>query len=157
MTDDPERVLRYFEDYLPGLTADCGTFTLSEAEIIAFAREYDPQPFHVDPVAAKSGPYGVLIASGWHTTSVMMRHLVDHWVSPESSLGSPGVDEIRWPRPVRPGDTLRVRATVLEARRSASKPDRGIVRSLAEVVNADGDQMMKVTATNFILLRDPSA
>jgi acyl dehydratase len=87
----------------------------------------------------------------------MMRHLVDHWVSPESSIGSPGVDEIRWPRPVRPGDRLRVRATVLEARRSTSKPDRGIVKSLAEVVNADGDQMMKVTATNFILLRDPSA
>ncbi len=88
---------------------------------------------------------------------MMMRHLVDHYVSASSSIGSPGVDEIRWSRPVRPGDTLRVRATVIETRRSASKPDRGIVRTLAELVNQDGDLAMKVTANNFILLRDPSA
>ena len=91
---------RYFEDYVPGLTVDCGSFTMSEADIIAFAKEYDPQPFHVDPVAAKDGPYGGLIASGWHTTSMMMRRLVEHFVSPESGLGAAGVDEIRWPRPV---------------------------------------------------------
>jgi acyl dehydratase len=155
VTDLPERVTRYFEDYVPGQTFDCGSFSVSEAEIIAFATQYDPQPFHVDPVAAKASPYGGLIASGWHTTSMMMRHLVDYYVSPESSIGSPGVDEIRWPRPVRPGDVLRVRATVLEARRSGSKPDRGIVKSLMELLNQDGDLVMKVTATNFILLRDP--
>ena len=157
VTDRPERVTRYFEDYVPGLTVDCGGFSVSEAEIIAFAEKYDPQPFHVDPVAAKAGPFGGLIASGWHTTSMMMRQLVDHFVSPESSLGAAGVDEVRWPRPVRPGDTLRVRATVLEARRSASKPDRGIVKSLAELTNSGGELVMKVTAVNFILLRDPSA
>lgn len=157
MSDDAERVARYFEDYRPGTVVDCGSFTLSEAEIIAFARQYDPQPFHVDPVAAKDGPFGGLIASGWHTTSTMMRHLVDHYVSPESSIGSPGMDNIRWPRPVRPGDTLRVRATVVEARRSSSKPDRGIVTTLAEVLTSDGDVAMQVTANNFILLRDPSA
>lgn len=157
MTDHPERVTRYFEDYIPGLTVDCGSFSFSEAEIIAFAEQYDPQPFHIDPVAAKDGPYGGLIASGWHTTSTMMRHLVDYYVSPESSLGSPGIDDIRWPRPVRPGDKLRVQVTVLEARRSASKPDRGIVKSLAELVNSGGDLVMKLTANNFILLRDPSA
>jgi acyl dehydratase len=151
------RVTRYFEDYVPGLTVDCGSFSVNEAEVVAFAEKYDPQPFHVDPVAAKDGPFGGLIASGWHTTSLMMRQLVDHYVSPESSLGAAGVDEIRWPRPVRPGDTLHVRATVLEARRSASKPDRGIVKTLAELVNDDGDLVMKVTAINFILLRDPSA
>ena len=151
------RVTRYFEDYAPGLTVDCGSFSVNEAEVIAFAEKYDPQPFHVDPVAAKDGPFGGLIASGWHTTSLMMRQLVDHYVSPESSLGAAGVDEIRWPRPVRPGDTLHVRATVLESRRSASKPDRGIVKTLAELVNDDGDLVMKVTAINFILLRDPSA
>ena len=126
VNDHPEPY-RYFEDYVPGLTVDCGSFTMNEADIIAFAKEYDPQPFHVDPVAAKDGPYGGLIASGWHTTSMMMRQLVEHFVSPESSLGAAGVDEIRWPRPVRPGDTLHVRATVLDARRSGSKPDRGIV------------------------------
>jgi acyl dehydratase len=157
VTDHLSRVTRYFEDYVPGLTVDCGSFSLSEAEIIAFAKEYDPQPFHVDPVGAKDGPFGGLIASGWHTTSMMMRQLVDYYVSPESSLGAAGVDEIRWPRPVRPGDTLHVRATVLEARRSASKPDRGIVKSLAELTNSDGDLVMKVTAINFILLRNPSA
>ena len=148
---------RYFEDYVPGLTVDCGSFSMTEAEIIAFAKEYDPQPFHVDPVGAKDGPFGGLIASGWQTTSLMMRQLVDYYVSPESSLGAAGVDEIRWPKPVRPGDSLRVRATVLEGRRSASKPDRGIVKSLAELTNSGGDLVMKATAINFILLRDPSA
>ena len=156
VTDQPERVARYFEDYVPGVTVDCGSFTMSEADIIAFAEKYDPQPFHVDPVGAKDGPFGGLIASGWHTTSMMMRQLVDHWVSPESSLGAAGVDEIRWPKPVRPGDTLSIRATVLEARRSASKPDRGIVKTLAELTDSSGDLVMKLTAINFILLRDPS-
>jgi acyl dehydratase len=157
VNDHAERTPRYFEDYVLGLTVDCGTFTVSEEEIIAFAKEYDPQPFHVDPVAAKDGPYGGLIASGWHTTALMMRQLVEHFVSPESSLGAAGIDEIRWPRPVRPGDVLRVRAAILEARRSGSKPDRGIIRSLAEVTNQDGDLAMSLTAINFILLRDPSA
>jgi len=146
---------RYFEDYVPGFTVDCGSVSVSEAEIIAFAKEFDPQPFHVDPVGAADGPFGGLIASGWHTTSLTMRQLVDHWISPESSLGAAGVDEIRWPRPVRPGDTLHVRATVLEARRSNSKPDRGIIRSVAEVTNQDGDTVMRLTAINFVLARNP--
>jgi acyl dehydratase len=148
---------RYFEDYVPGLTVDCGSFTMNEADIIAFAKEYDPQPFHVAPAAAKDGPYGGLIASGWHTTSMMMRQLVEHYISPESSLGAAGVDEIRWPRPVRPGDTLHVRATVREARRSASKPDRGIITTLGELINQNGDLAMRLTAINFVLLRDPQA
>ncbi len=148
---------RYFEDYVPGLTVDCGSFTMNEADIIAFAREYDPQPFHVDPVAAQDGPYGGIIASGWHTTSMMMRQLVEHYISPESSLGAAGVDEIRWPRPVRPGDTLHVRAIVRDARRSGSRPDRGIVTTAGELTNQAGDQAMRLTAINFILLRDPSA
>jgi acyl dehydratase len=145
---------RYFEDYIPGLVVDCGSFSVSEPEIIAFAKEYDPQPFHVDPVGAADGPYGGLIASGWHTTSLTMRQLVEYFVSPESSLGAAGIDEIRWPRPVRPGDTLHVRGTVLEARRSTSKPDRGIVRSLAEATNQDGELAMRLIAINFVLLRN---
>jgi acyl dehydratase len=153
VTDHRERVTRYFEDYVPGTTVDCGSFSLSEEEIIAFAKEYDPQPFHVDPVAAKDGPFGGLIASGWHTTSMMMRQLADNYISPESSLGAAGVDDIRWPKPVRPGDTLHVRATVREARRSSSKPDRGIVKSLMEVTNSGGDLVMTLTAINFILVR----
>jgi acyl dehydratase len=155
VTDQPERVARYLEDYVPGFTRDCGSFTMSEADIIAFAEKYDPQPFHVDPAGAKNGPFGGLIASGWHTTSMMMRQLVEHWISAESSLGAAGIDEIRWPRPVRPGDTLSVRATILEARRSASKPDRGIIKSRAELTNQNGDLVMTLTAINFVLARDP--
>jgi acyl dehydratase len=155
VTDQAERVAHYFEDYVPGFTTDCGSFTMTEAAIIAFAEKYDPQPFHVDPVAAKDGPFGGLVASGWHTTSMMMRQLVEHWISPESSLGAAGIDEIRWPKPVRPGDTLHVRATILEARRSGSKPDRGIVKSRAELTNSAGDLVMTLISTNFVLLRDP--
>jgi acyl dehydratase len=156
VTDLPERTTRYFEDYVAGLTVDCGTVSISEAEIIAFAKEYDPQPFHVDPVGAIDGPFGGLIASGWHTISLTMRQLVEHWVSPGTSLGAAGVDEIRWPNPVRPGDRLQVRASVLEARRSKSKPDRGIIRSLVEVTNQAGDPVLRLTAINFILARDPA-
>jgi acyl dehydratase len=153
---DPERVTRYFEDYVPGAVVDCGSFTLSESEIIAFATLYDPQPFHTDPVAAKNGPFGGLVASGWHTTSMMMRLMVDHFISPESSLGSPGVDKIRWLQPVRPGDTVRVRVTVTAVRRSASKPDRGIVSTHGELVNDGGELVAEVTAATLILLRDPA-
>jgi acyl dehydratase len=156
VTDQAAPEPLYFEDYVPGFTVECGTFTISETEIVEFARQYDPQPFHIDSAAAKDGPFGGLIASGWHTTSMMMRLLVARWLSPESSLGAAGVDELRWPRPVRPGDTLHVRATVLESRRSASKPDRGVVKSLVEVTNQDGDLALTVTATNFVLLRDPA-
>ena len=147
----------YLDDLHVGQRFISPTHALDEAQIIAFAKQYDPQPFHVDPVAAKDGPYGGLIASGWQTTAKMMRLLVEHFVSPESGLGAAGVDEVRWPRPVRPGDTLHVRATVLEARRSNSKPDRGIIRSLAELTNQDGELVMKLTAINFVLLKGPDA
>lgn len=157
VTDLPERATWYFEDYVPGLTVDCGSFSIGEAEIIAFAKEYDPQPFHTDPVEAADGPFGGLIASGWHTTSLMMRLLVEHFLSPDTSLGAAGVDEIRWPSPVRPGDTLQVRATVLDARRSRSKPDRGIIKSLAEVTNQRGETVMRATAINFVLARNPES
>jgi acyl dehydratase len=157
VTDVCVPVTRYFEDYVPGLSFDCGSFTLDQAQIIAFGQEYDPQPFHVDPEAAKDGPFGGIIASGWQTTSMMMRQVVENFLSAESSLGAAGVDEIRWPRPVRPGDTLRVRAAVLEARRSRSKPDRGIVRTMLEVTNLDGDIVMTAIATNFVLARHAEA
>ena len=147
---------RYFDDYPPGATYDCGSVRIDQAEIISFAKEFDLQPFHVDPAAAISGPFGGLIASGWHTAGVVMRQLLEHYLSAEASLGSPGLDEIRWPYPVRPGDTLRVRATVVEARRSLSKPDRGIVKTMAEAVNQDGRTVMRAIAINFVLVRpDP--
>ena len=149
--------LRYFDDYLPGATCDCGSFSVSEDEILSFARQFDPQPFHVDPEVAARGPFGGLIASGWHTAALVMRQLVDHYLSAEASLGSPGLDEMRWPDPVRPGDTLRVRATVVEARRSQSKPDRGIIRSEMTLTNQDGDVAMTLIATNFVLARPAPA
>lgn len=148
--------LSYFEDYLLGTTYECGSVSIDQASIIAFAKEFDPQPFHVDPVAAAAGPYGGLIASGWHTSALVMRLLVENYLSAESSLGSPGLDEIRWPSPVRPGDTLRVRATVTEARRSLSKPDRGIVKTLIEALNAEGQPAFRAIAINFVLVRPPS-
>ena len=130
--------LGYFEDYVPGAAYECGSVSFDQASIVTFAKEFDPQPFHVDPVAAAAGPYRGLIASGWHTASAVMRVLVESYLAAESSLGSAGLDEIRWPHPVRPGDTLRVRATVVESRRSLSKPDRGIVKTLIEGINQGG-------------------
>jgi acyl dehydratase len=153
VTDASAREIRYFEDYVPGLSVDCGSFELDQSQIIAFAEQYDPQPFHVDPHSAKDGPFGGLIASGWQTTSMMMRQVVENFISAESGLGAAGVDEIRWPHPVRPGDTLHVRATVLEARLSRSKPDRGIMRSRMDVTNQDGEIVMTAIGTNFVLAR----
>jgi acyl dehydratase len=143
----------YFDDYAPGTTFDCGSVSVDEAEIISFAKTFDPQALHVDPEAAARGPFGGLVASGWHTAALVMRQLVEHYLAAEASLGSPGLDEIRWPYPVRPGDTLRVRATVVEARRSLSKPDRGIVRTMAEAVNQDNRPVMRATAINFFRVR----
>jgi acyl dehydratase len=145
--------LRYFEDYALGTTYECGSVSLDEASIVSFAQEFDPQPFHVDAVAAAAGPFGGLIASGWHTAGLVMRLLVDNYLSVEASLGAPGLDELRWPYPVRPGDTLTVRATVIESRKSLSKPDRGIVRTLVEAVNQDGRTVMRCTPVNFLLVR----
>jgi acyl dehydratase len=144
---------RYFEDYVPGSTFEYGSVKVTEQEIIEFATKFDPQPFHVDPVAAATGPFGGLIASGWHTASLMMRMLADNYLSKVASLGSPGIDELRWLKPVRPGDVLRLRVSVLDARVSNSKPDRGLVRSLIEVLNADDDVVSRTTAVNFLLRR----
>jgi acyl dehydratase len=147
--------LRFFEDYALGVTYECGSVSIDEASIVNFAQQYDPQPFHTDPVAAAAGPFGGLIASGWQTTSLVMRLLVDNYLSVEASLGANGVDELRWPYPVRPGDTLRVRATVIEARKSASKPDRGVIKTLIESDNQDGRTVLRCTPTNFLLVRPP--
>ena len=148
--------LSYFDDYALGSTYECGSVSIDQASIVAFAKEFDPQPFHVDPVAAAAGPYGGLIASGWHTAALVMRLLVENYLAAESSLGSAGMDELRWPHPVRPGDTLRVRATVVESRRSLSKPDRGIVKTVVEAANQDGATVMRATAVNFMLVRPDS-
>lgn len=137
-----ERPDRYFEDYRVGEQVEFGSYRMTEEQIIAFARDFDPQPFHVDKDAARQSVYGGLVASGWHTASAMMRMMVDHFISPKTSMGSPGMDEIRWLKPVRPGDTLRVRVTVLSAKRSTNKPDRGVIDQRVEVINQHGDVVM---------------
>jgi acyl dehydratase len=125
---------RHFEDYVEGQMLEFGRAEVTADEIIAFATRYDPQAFHLSDEGGRATPYGGLIASGWMTAGLTMRMMVDHIVS-RHGLGSPGIDELRWLKPVRPGDTLRARVTVLSARRSASKPDRGIVRQQIETLN----------------------
>src|SRR5262245_34448156 len=143
---------RYFEDYPPGAVFEGGGTAVTEAEIVDFARKYDPQTMHTDPAAAR-GYFGGLIASGWHTAAMTMRLFADHFLSPASSLASPGIDELRWVRPVRPGDVLRLRVTVTEARRSRSKPDQGIVHSVAEVMNQKGEVVMTLKPISLIRCR----
>jgi acyl dehydratase len=144
---------RYFEDYVPGAVYEYGYVTVSEAEIISFASQFDPQPMHVDPGFAASGPFGGLIASGWHTAAIGMRMIVDHYLSQVASLASPGIDELRWPAPLRPGDSVRLRLTIIEARRSRSKPDRGLVRTHGELINQNDETVLTLTAMNLIRSR----
>lgn len=141
---------RYFEDYITGQIHDLGTVTMSEAEIIDFAKQFDPQYFHIDPEKAKASRFGGIIASGWHTTSLVMRVYVDRYLSHVASLASPGVDEIRWPNPVRPGDTLSVRVTILESRPSRTKPDRGVVRGRIEAFNQRGEAVLSMIGLSII-------
>ena len=144
---------RYFEDYTPGAVFATGAIAVSAQEIIDFARRYDPQAMHTDPEAAAAGRFDGLIASGWHTAALMMRLFATHFLSPESSIASPGIDELRWPRPVRPGDALSLRITVLEARRSRTRPEQGVVRSLIEVLNQDGAVVMSLKPVSLIACR----
>jgi acyl dehydratase len=146
---------RYFEDFPVGLTVDLGSHEFTAEDIIAFARQYDPQTMHTDPEQARSSIYGGLIASGWHTVVAYMRLLVDAVMGDSESLGSPGVENLRWLKPVRPGDTLRARFTVLEANESRSRPDRGIVRSRGEMLNQRDEVVMQVDAVNFFGRRLP--
>jgi acyl dehydratase len=145
---------RHFEDYVPGIVGEYGAEHMSEESIVAFAAAFDPHRMHLDPLEALAGPFGGLIASGWHTTAVMMRIMVDNYLNERTSLGSPGVDELRWRRPVRSGDILSARFTVLTARVSASKPDRGLVRTRIEVHNQAGELVMSQVMLNFIRRRD---
>lgn len=148
-TDD-----RYFEDYAEGTVFIFGPITVEETEVIAFAERFDPQPMHIDPVKAAQGQFHGLIASGWHTVGLMMRLFVEHFLSAVAGLASPGVDEVRWTRPVRPGDQLHLRVTVLEVRASRSKPDRGMVVSLMEAINQRGEIVCSLKGMNFVLRRE---
>lgn len=146
---------RWFEDYPPGAVFEFGSAEVSAESIIAFARQYDPQAMHIDPAWAAQGPFGEVIASGWQTIGLMMRMFVEHYL-PSGGLAAPGIDELRWPRPVRPGDRLRVRVTVLEARPSQSKPDRGLVRSHVEVLNQADEVVLSMKPMNLVRRRPES-
>lgn len=147
---------RYLEDFEPGQTFELGSFTLDHDEIIEFATRFDPQPFHTDPEAAKDSPFGGLIASGWHTASSTMRLMVDHFIPRSSSMGSPGIDELRWTRPVRPGDTIQVVYRVLDVVPSRSKPDRGHIVGEAEATNQAGEVVMTFRGRGIYRRRRPS-
>ena len=152
----PPGGMLYFEDHVVGSVWEFGSILVDEKEMIAFAKQYDPQVFHANPEAAKKTAFGGLIASGWHTGSLAMRLIVDHRLSRVANLGSPGIDEVRWWKPVRSGDMLSVRLAILETRRSQSKPDRGIVKVSIEVLNQSGEVVMSWKGTNIVLCRNPA-
>ena len=143
----------YWEDFPAGRSFEYGSRTLTEEEIIRFASQWDPQRFHTDPLAAKATPFRGLVASGWHTGCVLMRLMCDAYLNEASCIGSPGIEEWRFALPVRPGDTLRFRSTVLESRLSASKPDRGIVKFRWELLNQRDEVAVLMVGTQFYLRR----
>lgn len=147
----------YFEDFQPGQEIDLGARHVSEAEIIDFARQYDPQPFHVDPDAAAGSIYGGVIASGWHTCSMMMRMVVDGLMCSSSSMGSPGLDGVRWLRPLRAGDTIRVRYLTTAVKASNSRPDRGVVWSKWIATNQHGEDVCTIEGMGMFGKRPPEA
>lgn len=148
---------RYFEDYITGSVYEFGPVDVEEEEIIAFAKKFDSQDFHIDPVKARDTAFGGLIASGWHTGSLMTGLYVKQYLSGASSLGSPGMSQLRWLVPVRPGDKLTVRVHVRETRLSKSKPERGIVNSDIEMLNQDGVVVMDLSVVNMIATRASAA
>ena len=135
-----------FDEFEPGQVLELGSVTVTEDEIVAFARQFDPQPFHTDSEAAKDSVFGGLIASGWHTGAMWMRLYVDSMLGSASAQGSPGIEELRWLAPVRPGDTLDGRLTVLETTPSERRPDRGTIRIRGEMVNQDGVTVLSMVS-----------
>ncbi|WP_395672005.1 MaoC family dehydratase [Phenylobacterium sp.] len=149
---------RYLEDYVPGAVYTFGEIEMTEAELLAFAEKYDPQPaLHTDKALAEAGPFGGLIASGWHTIALTMRLYVDHFLSTVANSVSPGVDKIRWLKPVRPGDRLSIRVTVVANRRHAFAEHRGAITVKTETLNQDGDVVATFEAVSFVYSRDRDA
>jgi acyl dehydratase len=143
---------RYLEDFAVGQTFDSGRLRIDRERALAFAAEFDPQPFHLDEVAARRSTFGGLVASGWHTAAVTMRLLVESELKPAGGIVGAGLDECRWPRPVRPGDELRVECEVLEVRPSKSRPERGLIKLRTTTLNQN-DEAVLVHVVNLIVLR----
>lgn len=149
--------MQYYEDLTVGAKRSFGRYEVTREEVIDFASAYDPQPFHLDDEAAAGTYFGRLSASGWHTSAMTMRMLVDSWKEEaQASLGSPGLDELRWLRPVYPGDVLRVESELIEKRRSASRPDMGITKSRQTTFNQNDEPVMTMVANGLIKVRDPA-
>jgi acyl dehydratase len=147
---------RYFEDFTPGMVIEHGPRPVTREEIVAFAAEFDPQPMHLDEDAARHSILGGLAASGWHTCCLMMRMACDSFVLNSSSMGAPGVDEVKWLKPLRPGTNITLRTTVLEIRTSKSRPEMGFVKALMEVLDDEHRQIMTLT-TSMIMERRATA
>ncbi len=151
-TTKPPRL--HWEDFAVGSVREFGRRTLDRDEILRFAREFDPQPFHVDEEAARASLFGGLAASGWHTCALVMRMMCDDYLLDSSSLGSPGIDQLRWLKPVLVGDTLRVRMEVLEARPMNSRPAVGLVRSLWTVLNQRNEPVLTMEGWGMFRRRE---
>ena len=147
----------YFEDFSPAWVAEYGPRRVTREEMIGFAAQYDPQPMHLDEEAARATMLGGLGASGWHTCCIMMKMIADALLLDSASMGAPGVDEVRWLKPVRPGDNLTVRGSVLSTRTSHSRPDRGFVNFLWEVYNDRNEKVMTLICPQMLLRRKPGA
>jgi acyl dehydratase len=149
--------VRYWEDFHVGEVEQIGARTVDRDEVVAFASQFDPQPFHVDEAAAAKSMYGGLIASGWHTCAMVMRMMCDAYLMQSASVGSPGIDNLKWLKPVRPGDVIRAQRTTLESRTSKSRPDIGIVKNRWEVFNQKGEMVMSMEGYGMFRRRDAGA
>ncbi|MCF8473722.1 MAG: MaoC family dehydratase [Emcibacter sp.] len=145
--------MKTFEDFIIGEKVTFGNYLVTEQEIIEFAKKYDPQPFHTDPEFAQKSFFGQLIASGWMTCSIMMRLMCDHILTNSSSIGSPGVDKLRWAKPVYAGDRLKVSGEILAARLSKSNPTYGIVNYNINVLNQKDELVLSLVSTGMFLTR----
>ena len=152
--------MKYYEDMIVGtVTRSSRTYKVTREEVIEFATKYDHQPFHLDDEAAKNTFFGRLSASGWHTGAMVMRLMVDTWkdTEPTAGLGSPGIDELRWVKPVYPGDELSVEMELIDKRRSKSRPDMGLTKTKQTVTNQHGEVVMTMVSNGLMRVRDPSA
>lgn len=151
----PRSPRHYWEDFVVGSVRDFGAMPVTREAVLAFARDFDPQPFHLDDAAAAQSLFGRLAASGWHTCAMAMGLMVRGFLHESSSLGSPGLEKIQWLRPVYPGDTLTLRQTITEARPMASRPEVGLIRSLWEMFNQDGEQVLRMDGWGMFGRRAP--
>jgi acyl dehydratase len=151
--------MKYFEDMEVGTVSKFGSYAVTREDVVEFASRYDPQPFHLSDEAAAQTYFGRLSASGWHTGAMMMAMMVGNWKDsdPIASLGSPGLDELRWIKPVYPGDTLHMESELIDKRRSASRPDMGITKTRSIVFNQHDEPVLSVIANGLIKVRDPAA